>query len=337
MPWALYEGIVNKVKFFRILLLFICNGQFVLGQQIDSACFGVKDEIPFSLEGTIYYLDFNTNALPLDYDTLKSQGTIYTNTLNIPSRSFRSGFPGITDRFEWFAINYFGYFMVSSAGLYEFMMQSDDGSKLYIDDKCIINNDGVHGVERKFGKVNLKKGLHKINVQYFQGPREIIALQLWYKHKTNRYVVFDISDFKAVNIETNSTITSDGIISLEIASQVLFDFDDAELKTEAMQVLNQIANLYMTKDSTKYMIIEGYTDNKGSEDYNKMLSEKRARNVKMYFEKKFNFGDRISSIGKGEEFPKYPNTTEENMSKNRRVEIKIMTRYQVQKYQNDMK
>src|SRR5678815_4718645 len=57
------------------------------------------------LQGQIYDLKPGIERLPR-LDRMKPAGTIYTNTLNIWPQRFDQGFPGITDRFEWFAIDY---------------------------------------------------------------------------------------------------------------------------------------------------------------------------------------------------------------------------------------
>ena len=106
-------------------------------------------------------------------------GTIYTEKLDIPSRGFEEGFPGITDRFEWFGISYIGGLVIPSDGNYKFKLTSDDGSKLYIDGELVIVNDGVHSPHTVTKEVYLSKGDHWIGVDYFQGPRVMIALQLF--------------------------------------------------------------------------------------------------------------------------------------------------------------
>ena len=45
------------------------------------------------------------------------------------------------------------------------------GRFLYIDDKKIVDNDGLHGKVRKTGKVELKAGMHTIRVDYYRGGR----------------------------------------------------------------------------------------------------------------------------------------------------------------------
>ena len=82
---------------------------------------------------------------------------------------------GVTDiisiekkkRSEKIAFDFSGYIKIEKESIYTFFTESDDGSKLYIDDKEVVNNDGDHGNVEKSGKVALRKGYHKIKVQYF--------------------------------------------------------------------------------------------------------------------------------------------------------------------------
>jgi len=139
--------------------------------------FGTTIAANGGFRGEIYHIDPGSQKLP-NFSRLKSIGAIYTPYLCVPSRSFDEGFPGVTERYEWFAIDYTGRFWVSVPGVYRFALASDDGSILYIDDKKIIDNDKQHPVIEKEGKVKLKAGVHRIRVSYFQGPRFHVALVL---------------------------------------------------------------------------------------------------------------------------------------------------------------
>ncbi|MGB8195209.1 MAG: alpha-L-fucosidase [Chitinophagaceae bacterium] len=66
-----------------------------------------------------------------------------------------------------FAFLFEGYVKIDKDGAYTFFISSDDGSKLFLDDTEIIDNDGDHGSVEKSGKAFLKKGYHKIKVMYF--------------------------------------------------------------------------------------------------------------------------------------------------------------------------
>ena len=105
--------------------------------------------------------------------------TFYTDELNVPPRSFTEGFPGVTTRTEWFAIEYRGTFRVRAADYYEFRLVSDDGALLFIDGHLIIDNDGQHPPAAKRATIPLEPGPHQLKVSYYQGPRDRIALQLF--------------------------------------------------------------------------------------------------------------------------------------------------------------
>ncbi|WP_373796922.1 OmpA family protein [Neisseria dentiae] len=116
-------------------------------------------------------------------------------------------------------------------------------------------------------------------------------------------------------------------IEINLASDVLFDFDKADLKPEADPELQKAAEVIREKGKG-LILITGHTDSKGSEAYNKKLSLARAEAVKQWFEKHGLHYD-YQTDGKGAADPIAPNTNEdgsdnpEGRAKNRRVEIVI--------------
>jgi alpha-L-fucosidase len=68
---------------------------------------------------------------------------------------------------DHFGFEYTGFIKVPEQGIYTFYTESDDGSKLYIGDKLVVNNDGLHGMEEKKGVAPLAAGLHRIRVIFF--------------------------------------------------------------------------------------------------------------------------------------------------------------------------
>jgi cytochrome c551/c552 len=68
-----------------------------------------------------------------------------------------------------FAIIAEGYLNIEKAENYNFRLISDDGSRLIIGDKEIINHDGLHGAEPKDGSIALAEGFHKFKIEFFQG------------------------------------------------------------------------------------------------------------------------------------------------------------------------
>jgi alpha-L-fucosidase len=67
-----------------------------------------------------------------------------------------------------YGIEYKGYMRIPSKGVYTFYVSSDDGSKLYIDGKLIVDNDGLHGPVEKAGKAALSSGYHQVELKFFQ-------------------------------------------------------------------------------------------------------------------------------------------------------------------------
>jgi len=73
----------------------------------------------------------------------------------------------VKQREEKYALQFDGYIKINNDGIYTFSTLSDDGSKLFIDDEEVVNNDGEHGAVEAFGKAALNPGFHKIKVTYF--------------------------------------------------------------------------------------------------------------------------------------------------------------------------
>jgi predicted esterase len=75
----------------------------------------------------------------------------------------------VRDTDDRFAFKYEGWINIPTNDTYKFFTNSDDGSKLYIDDVEVVNNDGTHGPREVGGNVpNLTAGMHKIKVLYFE-------------------------------------------------------------------------------------------------------------------------------------------------------------------------
>ncbi|UWY28976.1 family 20 glycosylhydrolase [Flavobacterium sp. TR2] len=98
---------------------------------------------------------------------------------------------------RYIGLKFSGYVFIPETGNYTFSTLSDDGSKLFIDDELIGDNDGLHWMNEAYGAVKLEKGVHKLNISYFdltggtalkcfiqkegQKKEEISASQLFYE------------------------------------------------------------------------------------------------------------------------------------------------------------
>ena len=72
-------------------------------------------------------------------------------------------------RRDRFALVFRGFVEIVRAGEYTFFTTSDDGSRLYVRDRLIVDNDGLHGPKTASGKIALKRGKHAICVEFFEG------------------------------------------------------------------------------------------------------------------------------------------------------------------------
>jgi hypothetical protein len=149
------------------------------------------------LEGRIFQLEAGTSELPQNmHKDYKSLITLFTRKIDIPTRSFTEGFPGLQNVFEWFGVQYRGSIAVRNAGTYTFRLLSDDGSKLFVDSNLVIDNDGVHQPRFKSGEIYLSPGTYPIRLDYFQGPKVQIALQLFVAKPGEAERLFDLKDFE---------------------------------------------------------------------------------------------------------------------------------------------
>jgi uncharacterized repeat protein (TIGR01451 family) len=97
----------------------------------------------------------------------------------------------------------------------------------------------------------------------------------------------------------------------------------AFLTIDMIQKLRDIAT-YLRDDPDKNIVIEGHTDDIGSDEYNLKLSQRRANTVRKYMIVIEGVNeDRVTAIGYGESRPKHANDSSERRAANRRVEIKV--------------
>lgn len=116
--------------------------------------------------------------------------------------------------------------------------------------------------------------------------------------------------------EMLDALSRDGFIALDI----LFETGKATIQTESKPLIDQVYELLNTTPDLK-VSIEGHTDNTGTVEGNKKLSEQRAKAVVDALITLGIKSDRLSSVGWGQEKPVADNRTEEGKTKNRRVEI----------------
>jgi serine protease Do len=100
-------------------------------------------------------------SLP-DFASLKPAATEKVQTFDLGKHKGR----------HLFGLKFTGYLQVPAEGAYTFYAASDDGSRLYIGDRLVVDNDGMHSMWEKYGFIPLKVGKHAITVTYFEHAGE---------------------------------------------------------------------------------------------------------------------------------------------------------------------
>ena len=109
-------------------------------------------------------------------------------------------------------------------------------------------------------------------------------------------------------------------IPMVVKLKVNFDFDKSDIKPQYHQELADFA-AFMKQYPGVSVEIDGHTDAKGSDEYNKKLSQRRANSVREYLVKKLGMdGAKITAIGFGESKPVASNDTDAGRAENRRIE-----------------
>ena len=113
------------------------------------------------------------------------------------------------------------------------------------------------------------------------------------------------------------------ILSYSKWSNLLFDFNKANIKPEHGQKINRLAKQLNKYDLHKLKIV-GHTDDIGNPEYNQKLSEERAQSVASIFVQQGFKQNDLTVLGRGSSQPFVPNTSDENRANNRRVAVIII-------------
>jgi len=261
---ALYAASQSKDRLRDLLLAVpqIASSELRAGLYVDVRT--LMFELPANLEAEVgsgglhepgiavdYFHPNPTNVAieTLDKLTPKASGVVPQIVMNVPQLQQR----------DQFALRFTGNLLVKNSGGYKFFLSSDDGSRLYLDDKLAINHDGLHGMTEKATEVQLTAGSHSIVVTYYDnGGGDGLQLQ-WEGPGFSRQ---DISaDQLSVNGGAN-TIHDLAIQSLGSIpgneSQLFNDLADlmkaGKYQTSAISVLSQIADKHWTADRVPALV-----------------------------------------------------------------------------------
>jgi len=112
-------------------------------------------------------------------------------------------------------------------------------------------------------------------------------------------------------------------VTFDESSGVYFDTEKYNINAKSQTTLNKLADIFKEYPQSN-VLVEGHTDNTGSDSYNLTLSKNRAQAVTGYLVDNGIDRGRFTTKWYGESQPKYDNTTADGRSKNRRVELAIV-------------
>jgi hypothetical protein len=117
------------------------------------------------LNAAYYDLTPGIELLP-NYSTLTPFLNTSVTTLNFASTG---GVFANSTRSDNVGAVYTGWFLAPASALYTFFTNSDDGSRLWIGNQLVVDNDGLHGMVEREGTIGLQPGYHPIRIEFFEG------------------------------------------------------------------------------------------------------------------------------------------------------------------------
>jgi outer membrane protein OmpA-like peptidoglycan-associated protein len=113
---------------------------------------------------------------------------------------------------------------------------------------------------------------------------------------------------------------------ITIKEQIQFALDSAVILPESFGLLTEIADTLIRHNEIRRVEVQGHTDNSGTPEHNKVLSEQRAEAVRAWLVQHGVSSDKLVARGYGQERPIAPNVTAGNRARNRRVQFIITDR-----------
>jgi outer membrane protein OmpA-like peptidoglycan-associated protein len=152
----------------------------------------------------------------------------------------------------------------------------------------------------------------------------------FYKLEVSAEGYFSKTDsFRLAEVAHDTTLYRDIMLKpIEVGisvrlNNIFFDYDKATLRPESFPELDKVVE-FMQENPNLHIEIGGHTDDRGSDEYNRQLSQGRAESVRAYLLEKWIDPERVSARGYGESKPEVTNDSDENRQINRRVEFTIL-------------
>jgi hypothetical protein len=119
-------------------------------------------------------------------DDKKPTKTIVDKQINWDMTTESLGESGLSEKFY---VRWNGFLRVPKDGKYTLYLESDDGSRLAVNGKEVVNNGGLHAMEEKSGEVEVKKGDHPIKLELFENEGEVGLKLSWETEGADKQIV----------------------------------------------------------------------------------------------------------------------------------------------------
>lgn len=288
---------------FRFLICFVClvlSLTFLNGQ----------NPLTFTnFEGPVYRIPKEkvTKGYGSYIDSLEVYGKVNWESIKIPERSTDESFPDV-DLTQKFGMVLKSTLKVNEKACYEFILNSDDGSVLWINGQEIINNDGDHKMIKKTKQLSMHEGSYDVKIWYYQAFPTKYGFIFDAKH----HAPFDSCVVAEIEKKVKKVV---------LPSSTFFNSNSWNISSDRS---NGLDSLIKTVDPSelKKITIKGHTDSVGTEKDNLDLSLKRAEAVQAHLMKAWQgYPIRYSIEARGEsELINFEDTREAH-AQNRRVEI----------------
>ncbi|ARK09617.1 PA14 domain-containing protein [Fibrella sp. ES10-3-2-2] len=147
----------------------VCTDQVTVGAFASVVLFSDKNATPIVLREP----ENPANAVAgLNFGYYEGSWNVLPNFSALtPIKAGNNAVPDLSVRLkdEGYGLLYSGYITVPTDGVYTFYTNSDDGSKLLIGNTVVVDNDGSHAEQERWGTIGLKAGTHAISIPYYQG------------------------------------------------------------------------------------------------------------------------------------------------------------------------
>ncbi len=167
-------------------------------------------------------------------------------------------------------------------------------------------------------------GGDQMGVYMLRTPEKEIWLEAYVSKYNEDTYFLTVVEKKALEVKASLLAAEEMKKELDakghVALYINFDFDKADIKPESQPIIDEVVKLLKTNPNFN-LTVEGHTDNIGTPDYNRRLSQARASSVVAALKAQGIATQRLTAVGYGQDKPIADNSTDAGRAQNRRVEL----------------